>query len=215
MRTNEEWLSELRSDSLQQADAIEALRLVLLRAALFTFHRNLGDFQNREHPDILKMSEDCAQDALIAVMARLAEFRGESKFTTWAYKFAVNLALNTARRERWRGVSLDAWMKSSDEPDESSLPSQPVSGPAGVYSQEEARQVLMNIIRTELTERQRLVVKLMFFEDVPMDVVVERLDTNRNAVYKLLHDARKKLKKELEARGFPIEEVIHLFSLEG
>jgi RNA polymerase sigma-70 factor (ECF subfamily) len=215
MRTNEEWLRDLHSDSPQQAEAIEALRLLLLRAALFTFQRNLGDFQHHSQPELVRMAEDCTQDALLALLARLPEFRGESKFTTWAYKFAVNMALTAARRERWRGVSLDMG-ELADGTGEVHLPAaQPSAGPAGVFSQQEARRLLLEIIRTELTERQRLVVKLMFFDDVPMDVVVERLDTNRNAVYKLLHDARKKLKAALETRGFAIEEVIHLFSWEG
>ena len=212
IRTNEQWLHDLNANGQTQESAITDLRDLLLRASLYFFNRNLGDFANMTHDKILQCAEDCAQDALIAVLNHLSDFRGDSKFTTWAYKFAINIALMTARREAWKGKSLEElssldhrklfeWMgdKSSGlTPDQSAL-------------QEEISHIIRDVIERDLTERQRKVLILMVFNEVPMDEVVQQLDTNRNAVYKMLHDARRKLKSSLQARGFEVEELLTLF----
>src|ERR1044071_2170246 len=113
-RTNEEWLHDLRASGAAQEHAIADLQNILLRAVLYIFNRNLNDLSALAQDDILKLAEDCAQDALIAILHHLSDFRGDSKFTTWIYKFAVNIALRTARRERWRGLSLDQLSSSED-----------------------------------------------------------------------------------------------------
>src|SRR5512147_1233944 len=107
IRMNQEWLRDLNDSGVSQEAAIADLRNILLRAALFFFSRNLGDFAGLSRDEILQRAEDCAQDALIAIMQHLGDFRGDSKFSTWAYKFAINNALMAARRERWKGISLD------------------------------------------------------------------------------------------------------------
>src|SRR5215208_6580959 len=106
-RTNQEWLHDLQASGALQETAIADLRDLLLRAALYFFSRNLGDFRGLDQREILERAEDCAQDALIALLNHLSDFRGDSKFSTWAYKFAINMAMMAARRERWKGVSLD------------------------------------------------------------------------------------------------------------
>src|SRR6266545_2323394 len=106
-RTNEDWLHDLQAGGAVQENAIAELRNILLRAVLYFFNRNLNDLGGLARDDILQLAEDCAQEALISVMNHLSDFRGDSKFTTWVYKFAINTALMTARRERWKGVSLD------------------------------------------------------------------------------------------------------------
>ena len=214
MRSNEEWVSDLKAEGTRQAAALEDLRALLLRGALYTFQRNLGDFRNKERSEVLDFAEDCAQEALITILSKLDEFRGDSKFTTWAYKFAVNIALTAARRERWRGVSLDEFAQEGEFPDWIRGKLQSISSgnnPNLAVYQGEVWAVLQDILHNKLTPRQRLAVKLLVFDEVPMDVVVERLDTNRNAIYKLLHDARLKMKQELESRGFAVTEVISLF----
>src|SRR6266498_3942888 len=113
-RTNKEWLEDLKSSGAVQEVAIADLRNLLLRTVLFFFSRNLGDFERLARDEILQLAEDCAQEALIAVMNHLSDFRGDSKFPTWAYKFAINIALMTARRERWKGISLDQLSFSED-----------------------------------------------------------------------------------------------------
>ena len=212
-RTNEEWLNDLRSGGEVQEAVIADLRDLLLRAALYFFSRNLGDFRGLSRDEIMQRAEDCAQDALITVLNHLSEFRGDSKFTTWAFKFAINIALVAARRERWKGVSLDE-VAASEEKHFPELLLRDRSGQAAPEQsamQVELRVILRELIEYHLTERQRQVVFLMAFNDVPIDEVARHFNTNRNAVYKLLHDARRKLKIGLEARGFDIGETLSLF----
>jgi RNA polymerase sigma-70 factor (ECF subfamily) len=214
-RTNEEWLKELRASGPVQEAAIADLRDLLLRAVLFFFSRNLGDIEKLARDEILQLAEDCAQDALIAVIDHLSDFRGDSKFTTWAYKFAINKALMAARRERWMGISLDQmssaehgslaeWVlrdKSTElTPDRSLL-------------QSEILATMREVIDHDLTDKQRRVLIMMIFNEVPMDEVAQRLNTNRNAIYKMLHDARRKLKHRLLARGFEVDEILDSFTV--
>jgi RNA polymerase sigma-70 factor (ECF subfamily) len=213
-RTNEEWLYALNASGEIQEAAITDLRDLLLRATLYFFNRNLGDLKGLDHDEILQRAEDCAQEALIAVMSHLSDFRGDSKFTTWAYKFAINIALMTARRERWKGKSLDQlsflhngrlfeWQRQDGS-----------SGltPDRFAIQDEISDILREVIERDLTEKQRVVLIMMVFNEVPMDEVVQRLGTNRNAIYKMLHEARRKLKSSLQARGFEVSEMLALFS---
>jgi RNA polymerase sigma-70 factor, ECF subfamily len=216
-RTNEEWLSDLRESGLEQQHAIADLQNILVRAVLYIFNRNLGDLSALARDDILKLAEDCAQDALIAILNHLSDFRGDSKFTTWAYKFAVNIALMTARRERWRGVSLDQ-LSSSDNStlfEWAVLEKSPGPTLDQYAMQNEVSNIIEEVIERDLTEKQRRVLIMMVFHEVPMDEVVRELGTNRNAVYKLLHDARRKLRSSLQARGFEMAETLNLFSSQG
>jgi RNA polymerase sigma-70 factor (ECF subfamily) len=213
-RTNEEWLEELNA---AQEAAIADLRNLLLRAVLFLFSRNLGDFERLARDEILQLAEDCAQDALIAVLNHLSDFRGDSKFTTWAYKFAINIALVTARRERWKGRSLDQLSFSGDGPLSEWVVQDKSTGltPDRSAMQSEIREMIREVIEQDLTDKQRRVLIMMVFNEIPMDEVARRLDTNRNAIYKMLHDARRKLKNRLQARGFEVGEILALFTVQG
>ena len=215
MRTNDEWLNELRASDIRQEAAIADLRNLLLRTVLFIFSRNLGDLNRLARAEVLQVAEDCAQEALIAVMHQLNDFRGDSKFTTWAYKFAVNIALMTARRERWKGVSLDQISFSVDGTLFEGVLQDNSSGsaPDQAAMQAEICDIIKRVIEHDLTERQRQVLILMVFQEVPMDEVVQRVGTNRNAIYKMLHDARHKIKSSLQARGFEVSETLTLFSV--
>ena len=212
-RTNEAWIEELRSPGDLQQAAIEDLRMILVRAAAYTFGRNLGDLEAFGPGQIEQLAEDCAQEALLAILNNLAKFRGESKFTTWAYKFAINIALMAARRERWKGASLDE-LSDSVEGDFSEWVMQDKSDeitPEQSALQNELRGIIRNVIEHDLTDKQRQVLLLMVFHEVPMDEVVRHFGANRNTVYKLLHDARRKLKSGLQARGFEVGETLALF----
>jgi len=216
-RTNEQWLDDLRAGGTAQEAAIVDVRNLLLRAVLYFFSRNLGDFGGLGREEILQRAEDCAQDALVAVMNHLSDFRGDSKFSTWAYKFAVNIALMTARRERWKDVSLDQLSYSdNDTPAEWMMwDKSPGLAPDQSAMQGEVGKIIREVIERDLTDKQRSVLMMMVFNEVPMDEVVRRLDMNRNAIYKMLHDARRKLKSGLQARGFEIGETLALFSAQG
>jgi len=215
MRTNEEWLYALRASDGTQDAAIGDLRNLLFRAVLFFFSRNLADFRGLARNEILQLAEDCTQEALIAVMNHISDFRGDSKFTTWAYKFAINKALMAARRERWKGISLEALsFISSDALVEWAMQDRsPVPSSDRSMMQAEVIEVIRDVIEHELTEKQRRVLIMMVFNEVPMDEVVRHLGTNRNAIYKMLHDARRKLKTSLQARGFEVAEMLALFSI--
>jgi RNA polymerase sigma-70 factor (ECF subfamily) len=215
-RSNQEWLQDLNAGGSVQETAIADLRDLLLRAALYFFSRNLEDLKGLDRDEILQRAEDCAQDALIAVMDHLPDFRGDSKFTTWAYKFAINKALMAARRERWKGVSLDE-LASSDEGHFQEWKNQDKS--EGITPEQSAmlaeiQSIILDVLQRDLTERQRRVLILMVFHEVPMDEVARLLDTNRNAIYKLLHDARRKLKIRLQARGFEAGEIFAIFAIQ-
>jgi len=216
-RTNQEWVDDLTASGARQEAAIADLRDILLRAALYFFSRNLGDFGGLGRDEIMHQAEDCAQDALIGVLQHLPEFRGDSKFSTWAYKFAINHAMMAARRQRWQGVSLDA----DPQSDESRIQDWMAQGRINAYDQEqsvikdEIRDIMHEVIRRDLTDKQRRVLVLMVINEVPMDEVVRHLGANRNAVYKMLHDARQKMKKGLQSRGFEVAETLGLFNVQG
>ena len=106
-RTNAEWLVDLHEKGASQSRALEDLRQLLWHAAQKTFSSYLGDLQVYPRATVTGLSDDCAQEALIAVLDHLEDFQGDSKFSTWAYKFAVNIALMTARRERRKFVPRD------------------------------------------------------------------------------------------------------------
>jgi RNA polymerase sigma-70 factor, ECF subfamily len=213
LRTNQEWLHQLRSSGASQEVAIADLRDLLLRAALYFFSRTPGDLAGLARDEVLHRAEDCAQDALISLMAHLSDFRGDSKFTTWAYKFAINTALMTARHERLKGVSLDELAASSESALSDWVMEDKSDGIAPEQSamQAEIRRVIRQLIEHDLTDKQRTVLSMMIFDDVPMDEVVRYLGANRNAVYKLLHDARRKLRDGLRSRGFEVGETLAVF----
>ena len=215
-RTNEEWLHDLDSTGELQEAAITDLRDLLLRATLYFFSRNRDDLSELHRDEIMQRAEDGAQEALIAVMNHLRDFRGDSKFTTWAYKFAINIALMTARRERWKNISLDQMSSEEDGSRPAWLLWDKSTGAAPDQSalQGEVGDLIREVIEHDLTDRQRQILLMMVFHEVPMDEVVRRLGTNRNAIYKLLHDARRKLKATLQARGFEIGEMLALFGVQ-
>jgi RNA polymerase sigma-70 factor, ECF subfamily len=213
-RTNEEWLHDLRENGMAQGNAIADLQSILLRAVLYFFNRNLGDFRGLAREDILQLARDCAQEALISVLNHLSDFRGDSKFTTWAYKFAINTALIAVRHTRWKDVSLDQLFLSEDGAFSKWVIQNRSSAvvPDKSVMQGEVCQVIQEVLERDLTDKQRRVLLLIVFNEVPMDEVVHQLQTNRNAIYKMLHVARHKLKSGLEARGFEIGETLALFS---
>lgn len=210
-RTNPEWVQALTGANPLQVEALSELRELLLRAALYTLATHVDDLRARTPDERLALAEDCAQEATLAVLSRIGDFRGDSKFTTWAYKFGINVALARARRERWKGASLDSLSEEEDTDWlERKIGAGVVDSEAAALRSEVAGMI-QDVINTELTERQRQVLHWIAFDDVPMDVVVERLETNRNAVYKLLHDARLKVKRRLSTHGYEVEDIYDLF----
>ena len=207
-RTNGEWLAALRNgDEAALAD----LRTYVLRAALFTLQRARHHVGHLGASALGQLAEDCAQESLTAILKRLDTFRGESQFTTWAYTFAVNTALLAARRERWASVSLDRILEGSETPSQTTVGHDGTLDPERRALQAEAIAAIRDGIEHHLTVKQQQLLRAVIFEQVPLDEVVRHWGSNRNALYKLLHDARRKLKSHLHARGFDVEEILDLF----
>ena len=214
-RTNAEWITALESRGESQAEALADLRTYLLRAAVYSLQRARHHVSHIGPGALSALAEDCAQEAMTAVVQRLAEFRGESRFTTWAYTFAVNTALVAARRERWTAISLDAILDGREPSSSTAGSDGGSSNPQRRALQAEAIAAIREGIDQHLTERQRQALRAVVFEQVSLDEVARHWGSNRNAVYKLLHDARRKLKAYLAARGFDAGEILELFAVTG
>ncbi len=195
------WLDELRADRFTRDAAIARLHELLLRAARFEVARRrraLPHLRGGDHDDL---AQQAADDALVAVLSKLDGFRGDSRFTTWAYKFALYEAAVKLRRRAWQDRELPV------EPDSWSLIASPVASPSEQAEKSELLAALQAAITAELSAHQREVLVAITLNGVPIDVLAERLNTTRGALYKTLHDARKKLRSRLSARGFDLSDV--------
>ena len=210
-RSNAEWLVALRSGGEAQTAALSDLRAYLLRAALYTLYRSRSHLRAGAPSDIEELAEDCAQDALSGILEHLPEFRGASRFTTWAYKFAVNAAFVAARRERWSRVSLERLLEGPDLAGRVDSVSDASADPERRALQAEIVAAIRQGIETHLTPRQRQALTAIVFEEVPLDELARHWGSNRNALYKLLHDARRKLKTHVLQRGFDAKDVLDVF----
>jgi RNA polymerase sigma-70 factor (ECF subfamily) len=213
-RTNAEWLIALKSEGEPQTAALLDLRSYLLRAARYALHRNLNTVRQLAPVDVEHLAEDAVQDALSALLAHLDSFRGESRFTTWAYNFAVNAALVAARRERWGRVPLDRLLGHPGLISRIADVSRAPSDPQRRALEREILGEVQQAIEQHLTERQRQALTAVVFDGVPLDELARHWGSNRNALYKLLHDARRKLKEHLRTRGFDVQAMLAVFSEE-
>lgn len=208
-RDNETWLKDLRASGIQRDTALADLRALLLRA----LPKGISGLLSPENPVFDFFIEDTTQETLLRVLDRLDTFEGRSQFTTWVYKISVRIALNELRRRKWRDVSLEGLME--DEADDSA-PHQFASfepGPEAIVERADILQRVQDIIAQELTERQQAAMHAINMQGVPMEEVARRMGTNRNALYKLLHDARLRLKHRLEREGLPPKELLEMFGL--
>jgi RNA polymerase sigma-70 factor (ECF subfamily) len=212
-RSNAEWIVALNGNGEEQAAALTDLRGYLLRASLFTLQRALRYVGHLESSTLGQMAEDCVQEALTAIVQRLDDFRGESKFTTWAYAFAVNIALTAARRERCAPVVLDGILDGGAPSPERAGDERSAPDPERRALQGEMIAAIRDGIQQHLTPKQQAALRALVFEEVPLDEVVRHWGSNRNAVYKLVHDARRKLKMHLASRGFDVKEIFDLFAV--
>ena len=201
-RTNQEWLAELRGPGRDQA--LADLRSRLVRGLRYA----MADRPNVTEADI----EDLVQDALVRILDGLDSFRGESRFTTWAQKIAVRVAFTELRRRRWKDVSLQDLVSQYDDAD---LTPTVLTDPAASPEQQATRQMMLEmvhrLIAEELTERQRQAMTAVMMGGMSLEEVARRMGTNRNALYKLLHDARRRLQKRMIAEGLPAQDVLAAF----
>ncbi len=191
-----EWLRGLRARDEKWLARLHAL---LLRAARFEVARRRPTLPHLRGNELEDIAYEAADDALMSVLARLDDFRGESRFTTWAYKFALLEAAVKLRKRAWQGREVPL------EPESWSLFTSAGLGPEGEAEQTELLRALQQAVDEELTARQREVLVALALNGVPIDVLAERLETTRGALYKTLHDARRKLRRHLNEQGISVE----------
>ena len=189
------WVDALSGEGVERDDAIADLHDLLLRAARFEIGRRRAALSHVRGEDIDDLAVQAADDALVALLAKLHTYRGASRFTTWAYKFALLEAGVKVRRRAWQGREVvlepESWPAFAD------------AGPS-VEQHREATELLHALKRAvseRLTPHQRDVFTALALNEVPIDVLSERMDTTRGALYKTLHDARRRLRTELVAAG--------------
>ena len=206
-RTNEEWIKDLGAKGSARESALEDLRAVIQRGLPYALSRWLSS----EDPQFSALVEEVTQETLLRVLDQLHTFEGRSQFTTWVHKIAVRIALTELRRKRWRDSSLDELTDNEELPPPPGLLADPQASPETSAERADMMTRVRRIISEELTERQRQALVLLGVQDMPMDEAAKRLKTNRNALYKLLHDARLRLKTRLEREGISAQEVLTAF----
>jgi len=212
-RTNEAWLADLRSDGERREQAIADLRVRLQRGIYYYLSHERSDLAGRASEELQHMAEDFVQEGTLRVLDNLDSFRGDSQFTTWATKVAVRIAISELRRSRYRDFSLDALTENGDlkELSLASVNSTPPDRPEQATEKGEVLERVRNAFREVLTPRQRTAMEAVIIEGIPLEVVAERMGTNRNALYKLIFDARRKLRTSLTDQGLSPDYILELF----
>ena len=196
-RNNETWLTHLGGTGPAQQAALSDLRFALLRG----LRRALSKHWTLVDDAFL---EDAVQDSLLRILDRLQQFEGRSRFLTWATSIAIRVAMNELRRRRWKDVSLDAVIADADFRPEPAVVDDP--GPDAQWQRKAIFDKMHDLIQNELTEKQRTVL-LAELKGMPQDEIARHLGSNRNAVYKLTHDARKRLKRGFEDAGYEAADI--------
>jgi RNA polymerase sigma-70 factor (ECF subfamily) len=199
--TSRRWVDQLRRDHPRHEQTVAKLHAVLQRAALHELHRRRGQLTALSGPEFDDVAQQCADDAMVNILAKLGEFRGLSRFTTWAYKFAIFEVSGKVARHAWHHQP-----PSAEDPAWDQLPDTLAQSPGEQAERHEQLSVLKDAIDDDLTPRQRQVFVAIALNDVPIDVLALQLGSNRNAVYKNLFDARRKLRCRLAAAGHPVSE---------
>jgi len=194
------WIERLSATGPEREAAIAELHALLLRAARFEVGRRAAS-RNLRGGDYEDLAQQSADDALVAILGKLGDFRGESRFTTWAYKFVLYEAAAKVRKRSWQGREIpltpEAWPLIADDHQRTAQQSVETT---------DRLTALHQAIETQLSPHQREVLVALALNEVPIDVLAERLNTTRGALYKTLHDGRQKLRGVLAARGLGLEE---------
>jgi RNA polymerase sigma-70 factor (ECF subfamily) len=192
------WLRDLRADGQAREAALARLHALLLKAARFEAARRRAALTQLRPGELDEIAAEAADDALVSILARLDDFRGASRFTTWAYKFALLETAVKLRKRAWQGREIplddDGWTGFATG----------TLGPSGAAEQQELLAAVQEGI-AELTPHQRRVLVALTLNGVPIDVLADRLGTTRGALYKTLHDARKSLRAFVAARGLEVD----------
>lgn len=206
-RSNSEWLKALQDGGRDQQSALADLRARLLAAIGPYLAKNCGAQDSLRSDEAKHLAEDCAQESILIIQSKLQSFRGDSQFITWAYSIAIRVVLGELRHRRWRRARIERTQLGQ------ALPIWPIQepGPERSLQQQEAWTLLTRLINTKLTPLQRTALIAHAFQGMPLDEVAEWLGSNRNSLYKLIHDARKRLKQALLEEGITHKDLIAVF----
>lgn len=201
-RDNDTWLTHLMGTGSVQETALSDLRNTLLKS--------LRKVMTRKSFSDDAFLEDVVQDSLLLILQKLHQFQGRSKFLTWATSISIHLAMSKLRKHQWKDVSLEEITTAKGKQELESMDENP-----GVDRELERKAIvkeMYSVIQNELTEKQKTAL-LAELKGMPMEEIARHLGINRNAVYKLTHDARKKLKWGLEAAGYMSADVSEAFTI--
>jgi RNA polymerase sigma-70 factor (ECF subfamily) len=193
-----QWVRDLHGEGATREAAVARLHALLVRAARFEVARRRPTLPHLRGDELDDIAMEAADDALLSVLRRLDDFRGASRFTTWAYKFGLLEAAVKLRKRAWQGREVPL------EPETWELVSSAELGPAAEAEQNELLRAVQQAIGEVLTAHQRRVLVALALNGVPIDVLADRLGTTRGALYKTLHDARRKLRSHLDEGGFSV-----------
>lgn len=206
-RSNEAWLSDLRSTGEVHEQALTDLREVIQKGLPYALSRWLSS----DDPLFPPLVEEVTQETLLRVLDQLGTFEGRSLFTTWVHKIAIRIALTELRRKRWRDASLDELTENEDAPPPAGLLADPQASPETSAERKDMLERVRRILQEELTPKQRQALVLLGLQDMPMEDAAKKMKTNRNALYKLLHDARLRLKKRLSMEELTPQDLLSAF----
>jgi len=206
-RTNEDWLTDLHAAGEQRETALSDLHAIIIAGLPYA----LSKWILPEDPRFSALVEEVTQETILRTIAKLDTFEGRSQFTTWVHTIAVRIALSELRRAKWREVSLDEMQQGNDPEDEArEMPDQGQSVEKSIEIKE-MMHMLQQVMQHELNDKQRKGLMAVAVQGMPLEEVARRMGTERNALYKLLHDARLKLKKHLEKQGLTPLEILAMF----
>jgi len=206
-RDNTEWLVALAGAGEARESALADLRQILVAG----LRRGLAAWLDPHSDQLAALAEEASQEALVRILDRLDTFEGRSRFTTWAYKVAIRIALTELRRKQWQDVSLDQMLEPEEGEARQMWLADRAPGPELAAEQSDMLALLGRIMREELTPHQMRVMEAVALRGVPLEALAQKMGMERNALYKLMHDARVKLKRRIAREGLSLGEMMQAF----
>lgn len=201
-RSNDEWIRALSAP--QDDQAIEDLRIVLIQGLKSSLYKYVDQ-------ELHQFVQDVAQDSLLKILDKIHTFRGESRFLTWSMKVAVREGLSELRRKKWNDIPIEMFANNNQSSEDSEINDLIFSsdGPKPDQAAHEnfVLDKVMQIIEKELSEKQKNAIMALMVHDMPVTIVAEQMGIKRNALYKLVHDARVNLKKKMIEDGVNPEHI--------
>lgn len=206
-RTNDQWIRDLRSSGSENESALQDLRDTIRSGLPYS----LSKWLNPSDPNFDSLADEAVQESLLRILNNLDSFEGRSKFTTWAHKITVRVALTELRRKRWQDVSLDEMIEGGEGASGFDRFAALATNPDHSAEQADIMARIQRVIQEDLSEKQRTALLAIGVQGMPIEEVARRMNMKRNAVYKLMHDARLRLKKSMASEGLSMEEILSAF----